>query len=90
MQNLSAAEFIQAQARLHRLRQGWSEIQPREGLRTQAESLLDRYQLRAADALQLAAACTWTMNHPNGRAFISADEQLLKAARMMGFQAIEL
>jgi predicted nucleic acid-binding protein len=55
MQNLSAAEFIQARARFHRLRQGWREIQPTEGLRAQAESLLDRYQLRAADALQLSA-----------------------------------
>jgi predicted nucleic acid-binding protein len=90
MNNLSAAEFIQAQARLHRLRQGWREIQPTESLRAQAESLLDRYHLRAADALQLAAAYTWAMNRPDGRAFISGDKQLLQAARVLGFHVIEL
>jgi predicted nucleic acid-binding protein len=90
MQNLSAAEFIQARARFHRLRQGWREIQPTEGLRAQGESLLDRYQLRAADALQLSAACTWAMNRPDGRVFVSGDKQLLESARMMGFRAIEL
>ncbi len=90
MQKLSAAELIQAQSRFHYLRLGWREIQPTEGLRAQAESLLVRYQLRAADALQLSAACTWAMNRPDGRAFVCGDKQLSEAARLMGFRAIEL
>jgi predicted nucleic acid-binding protein len=90
MQNLTASEFMQAQTRLERLRRAWREIQPTDALRAIAESLLDRYQLCAADSLQLAAACTWALNRPRDRRFISADRQLLEAARQTGFRAIEL
>jgi predicted nucleic acid-binding protein len=90
MQSLTASEFIQAQTRLDRLRHAWREIQPTDALRTIAEALLDRFQLRAADSLQLAAACTWAMNRPRDRAFVAADKQLLEAARQTGFRAIEL
>jgi len=54
----------------------------------EAEALLARFSLKGADALQLAAAITWTGNQPKGRVLISADIQLLDAARQLGFQTV--
>lgn len=73
---------------LQELRQDWVEIQPTASLREFAENLPDRFGLRAADALQLAAAYTWTMQKPAGRPFISGDKRLLDAAEQMGFRVI--
>ncbi len=88
--SINSLELRQARARQERLRRGWNEIQPTEPLRTLAETLLDRYQLRAADSLQLAAAHTWAMHRPKGRIFIAGDKQLLEAAESAGFHTIEI
>ncbi|MGD0368507.1 MAG: type II toxin-antitoxin system VapC family toxin [Acidobacteriaceae bacterium] len=87
--DLSAAERTGAEKRLDRLRKGWSELAPTEILRDQAEMLLARFPLSAADALQLAAAMTWTSGHPRGRVFICGDARLLDAAEQLGFRTIE-
>lgn len=89
MGQLSSSEHVVAQVRLDELRSEWSEVPPDEALREQAERLVDRFPLKAADAQQLAAAITWCLNRPKGRVFISGDTQLLDAARQLGFQAIE-
>lgn len=89
LKELSAAEHAGAEKRLERLRKVWTEIQPEMALRSDAEKLLARFPLRAADALQLAAAMTWAMDRPQGRVFISGDLQLLEAARQLGFEAVE-
>ena len=88
MQQATAAEIAQGIRLLDELRQSWQEIQPDETLRTFAEELPDRFSLRAADALQLAAAYTWTMNRPAGRPFISGDKRLLESAEQLGFRTI--
>jgi len=56
MGQLSPNEHVQALVRLDRMRSVWQEIEPSEPLREQAERLVDRFALKAADALQLAAA----------------------------------
>ena len=71
---------------MEKLRRGWRELQPTEALRVQAESFLMSYSLRAADALQLAAAWTWCSGQPQDFVFISGDAQLLEAAQQAGFQ----
>jgi predicted nucleic acid-binding protein len=80
---------VQALVTLDGMRSVWREIDPSEPLREQAERLVDRFPLKAADAQQLAAAMTWCGGRTRGRAFISGDSQLLDAARQLGFQAIE-
>jgi predicted nucleic acid-binding protein len=85
MRQVTAAEHAEAGAKLEKLRRGWRELQPTEALRAQAESFLKRYPLRAADALQLAAAWIWCAGHPQTCVFISADAQLLEAAQQAGF-----
>jgi len=79
---------VQALVTLDRMRSVWREVDPSEQLREQAERLVDRFPLKAADAQQLAAALTWCIGRPRGRLFISGEGQLLDAARQLGFQAI--
>ena len=90
MGQLTPAEHDAASAALLQLRASWREMQPTHQLRAQAETLLSRFPLSAADSLQLAAAFIWSVGRPHRRAFICADEQLLQAARQLGFQTVEL
>jgi predicted nucleic acid-binding protein len=85
---LTKSEHIAAGTRLEKLRRGWRELQPTETLRAQAEVFLMSYPLKAADALQLAAAWTWCSGDAQGCTFISGDAQLLEAARQVGFQVV--
>lgn len=61
-----------------------------EGAINTKERLLRIHRLRAADALQLAAALVWCGNHPQGRALIGADGNLSDAASAEGFTVIHL
>lgn len=81
-------EYLGALKSMEMLRRGWRELQPTENLRTRAESLVGRFPLKAANALQLAAAMSWCLDNPRGRKFISGDKQLLHAAGQLGFDVI--
>src|SRR5512138_2217566 len=56
MNQLDAASWAQARQLAHRLAASWSMIQPSDILRARSVELIERYDLRAADALHLAAA----------------------------------
>ncbi|MDX2029263.1 MAG: PIN domain-containing protein [Blastocatellia bacterium] len=87
---LSTRERAQAFAKLTYLRERWNEIQPVEEVRDLAERLLRSHRLRAADALQLAAALVWCSSQPRGRPFIGADDRLADAAEIEGFRVLRL
>ncbi|HXM20881.1 MAG TPA: hypothetical protein VN948_06425 [Terriglobales bacterium] len=55
-----------------------------------AVQLVERYDLRAADSLQLAAALGWCEDEPHGRVFLTADQKLREAALLSGFDAKEI
>lgn len=63
----------------------WRVIQPSDSLRATAAQFVDRYDLKAADALQLAAAMEWCENVPQGKVFLAADQKLREAAVLSGF-----
>lgn len=88
MGQLNSTGHVQAQVVLEELRRNWREMRPNDEIRAHAERLLDRFPLRSADALQLAAALAWCSGRPRNRAFISGDVQLLDAAGQLGFLAI--
>jgi predicted nucleic acid-binding protein len=88
MGQLTVPELGAAGARLEKLRRAWRELQPTEALRAQAEAFLMSYSLKAADALQLAAAWIWCSGNPQTYVFISGDGPLLEAARQAGFQTV--
>lgn len=63
----------------------WSVIEPSDNLRRNAVELVQRYDLHAADSLQMAAALQWCEGVPQGRVFLTADGRLQDAARLVGF-----
>jgi hypothetical protein len=75
----------QARQVLQHLAEAWSEVQPSELLRGTAERLLAVHALRAADALQLAAALHWCQRQPTNRHVVSFDSRLRVAAYKEGF-----
>ena len=87
---LTEEQGAAARSRLEQLARSWREVQPTERLRELAENLLDRHTLRAADALQLAAALVWSQGRSRGRSFLCRDLRLAEAARREGFSVIEI
>jgi uncharacterized protein len=87
---INDAEKKGAVARLTLLSRGWREVLPDDQLRDLAAESLDSFVLRAADALQLAAALIWCQKRPTRRNFISADRRLLQAAAAAGFSVLEI
>jgi predicted nucleic acid-binding protein len=69
------------------LSDAWSVIEPSLAVRGRAEQLVQRYDLRASDALQLAAALEWCGDSPQGQAFLTFDRRLFQAALLNGFDA---
>lgn len=86
--NLSAitASF----ARLDALRSAWHEVDAVEVVRITARRLLRTHVLRAADALQLAAAFAASEGQPSSQTFVSLDGELVRAARREGFDILEI
>jgi len=82
---LSPAEEEQAQTVLRALMSAWTEVEPTGLVREQAGRVLRLHPLRAADALQLAAALVWCQGDPIHHAFICLDQRLREAARREGF-----
>lgn len=72
---------------LRQLGEEWSEVRPVEQVRLTAYRLLRTHPLRAADALQLAAALAWA-TQPQGDAFVTFDERLAAAATLEGFTTL--
>lgn len=90
MGQLTLVEQEAAQIELDYLRRTWREMLPDEPVRQEAERLVGRFPLKAADAQQLAAALTWCAQEPAGQAFISGDVQLVGAAHQLGFRTIQV
>jgi predicted nucleic acid-binding protein len=82
---LSPGDETKARAVLSAIGTAWSEVQPTETVRLRAERLLSIHPLRAADALQLAAALLWAQETPRGLEFVCLDQNLREAALKEGF-----
>jgi predicted nucleic acid-binding protein len=68
---------------LRSLSQSWLEIQPSEEVRAQAGRLLRVHAVRAADALQLAAALAWA-GSPMAGEIVALDQRIRETARLEG------
>jgi predicted nucleic acid-binding protein len=82
---LAETEMMTALERLDSLAQAWNEVQPVVAVRVAARRLLRVHPLRAADALQLAAAVVAAEGAPASLALVTLDERLASAARREGF-----
>ena len=64
------------------------EIPPWDKVRDEARRLVVTRYLRAADALQLAAALEWCAGVPHAAGFVCLDDRLRLAAAMEGFRVL--
>jgi len=76
--------------RLRQLSAGWHEIDPSDAVREAAARFLRVHPLRAADALQLAAAFLGSERRPASLELVTLDDRLATAARKEGFTVIDL
>ena len=77
-----------AMARLDALVDRATEVTALEAVRERAERALAVHPLRAADAMQLAAALVLSRDRPRKRPFVVTDDRLASAARREGFDVI--
>ena len=82
---LGSEEVRKAENRLTCLRDSWTEVLPLDSVRKAGLRMLRIHPLRAADALQLAAAMTASGHEPEHLKFLSFDERLNAAAEREGF-----
>ncbi len=87
--SLSTATADAARFRLRMVHAGWHEIEASESLVQTAMRILRMHPLRAADALQLAAALAACEGAPASLPFVTLDERLADAASREGFPVVQ-
>lgn len=85
---MSAADFAQARQQLGILTAKWREVQPTDELRTMAERIVSVHSLRAAAAIQVAAAMAACDGATANVPFVSLDTRLREAAVREGFTVL--
>jgi uncharacterized protein len=71
--------------RLAALARTWDEVLPTEAVREQVVRILRLHPLRAADALQLAAAVVASEHQPGSLQMVTLDDRLRQAGLREGF-----
>ena len=77
-----------ARRRLEGFVERWAEVDDVRAVRSRAQRLLETHTLRAADALQLAAALVLVSDRPERLPLVTLDERLAEAAEREGFEVI--
>jgi uncharacterized protein len=80
---------IEAYDRLKQLAGGWHEVDASDAVREAAVRFLRVHPLRAADALQLAAAFIAAERRPSSLEVVTLDDRLGAAGRREGFAVLE-
>ena len=79
-----------AHKRLSQLLGNWEEVDPHDEVRETAARFVRVHPLRAADALQLAAAFVAAARRPSSLEMVVLDERLAAAAQQEGFSVVEI
>jgi uncharacterized protein len=82
---LRPPQVAAAFSRLDAFAAGWLQVEPSDEIRETARRLLRVHPLRAADALQLAAAVVAAERRPPTMTFVTLDDRLRTAAGREGF-----
>lgn len=80
--------MTQALDRLRHAASGWAEVPATPAVREQAVRLVRNHPLRAADAVQLAAAIVASDFQPSALEFVTLDARQASAAEREGFRVI--
>lgn len=86
--SLTGPSMIDALGRLTALAQSWRQVEPVDRVGQTAIRLLRVHPLRAADALQLAAALAAAEDQPQTLPFVTLDPRLARAAEREGFPIV--
>lgn len=81
---LARRDAVAARRRLDALGAAWREVAPSTAIRHVARRLLRVHPLRAADALQLAAALALAEGEPSSLTFVCLDDRLVACAEREG------
>jgi predicted nucleic acid-binding protein len=87
---LDAEQAQTCAALLDDVARAWTEVPPLDRVRDQARRLVGLHPLKAAEALQLAAALVLSDFEPKTLPFVTLDAQLAAAARREGFEVLGL
>ena len=82
---LSLSDAAESFSRLDALAPSWMQIDPSDEIRESARRFLRVHPLRAADALQLAAALVAAERRPPTLTLVTCDDRLRDAAGKEGF-----
>jgi len=82
---LSLSDAVESFSRLDALAPSWMQIDPSDEIRESARRFLRVHPLRAADALQLAAALVAAERRPPTLTLVTCDDRLRDAAGKEGF-----
>ena len=85
---MTPPEMQSASERLDALGLTWAEVQPSDQVRALASRLLRVHVLRAADALQVAAALVAAEGHPGSLTLVSLDDRRALAAEREGLRVV--
>lgn len=85
---LSATALAASVSRLRNALPMWTELAPSPEVREQAIRLVRVHPVRAADALQLAAAVVASDFQPSSLEFVTLDARLAEAAEKEGFRVV--
>jgi hypothetical protein len=89
MDHLTTAQAQAAFEQLQALSEVWHIIDPSESLRLAAKRFVRVHDLRAADALQLAAAFLAAEGRPESLEVVCLDDRLVTAARREGLSVLD-
>jgi predicted nucleic acid-binding protein len=89
-QALDARALRVAQRRLKKLEAAWNEIVQLDAVRSRARELLGAHDLRAADALHLAAALLAREQSGSTFEFVTFDRRLATATEREGFTVLSM
>lgn len=85
---LGAEAVSNSLERLDALAAAWQEVEPTPRIRQSAIRMLRVHPLRAADALQLAAALAAAEDNPTTLPIVTYDDRLGEAAEREGFTVV--
>jgi uncharacterized protein len=85
---IGSPQMRDARAKLAALSDDWLEVDDVDSVRRRAQRLLEVHPLRAADALQLAAALVLVSDRPEGFEFVTLDSRLAEAAEAEAFRIV--
>lgn len=84
----AASRLLGARRNLLSAWERWSEVTAVEVVRRHAERVVETHPLRAADALQIAAALVAAEEDPGSLPFVTFDRNLAAAAEREGFRVL--